>query len=455
MKLLDIMTAPWAITPDRLREIRQIYMTHMRGEKIDTRALLRPGEPVAQLHDGPEYEIDATGIAIIPVHDVLTKRITFFSWLFGAASMEKIAALVSAAAQNPDVAAILLSVDSPGGTVDGTQALASAVKSVRGVKPIVALIDGLGASAAYWVASAADKVFATDETTAVGSIGVVSTHIDQSRQDEMYGEKWTEITSGKYKRIASAHQPLSEEGRAYIQQQTDDIYRIFVDSVAENRGLTVDQTLAAADGKIFLARAALSSGLIDGIMPLNETIETLRKEIKDMDLDELKTKHSVLYEAVFAAAKAEGHAEGKAAASVEAAEQGKLTGAMEGAAAERARIQGILDIAGSRSGDSVVQQRLFDGKSTAADVAMALVQADNAARQTVMANLTADGILPVPPLAPLTSAILPPAADSPEAWKAEWANDPKIRAEFRTEETYVAYRQATTDGRVKILGRKE
>ena len=96
---------------------------------------------------------------------------------------------------DPAVKAIVLSIDSPGGTVDGTDNLANAIFAARGKKPIVALGDGTLASAAYWIASGADQIFASDNSAKIGSIGVVATHEDYSRAEENAGVKVTEITA--------------------------------------------------------------------------------------------------------------------------------------------------------------------------------------------------------------------------------------------------------------------
>ena len=172
---------------------------------------------------------------------------------------------------------VILAIDSPGGEVDGVQALANDVFAARaGSKPIVAVADGVMASGAYWIGSAAEKLYITGDTTAVGSIGVIAKHTDLSKAQEMRGVKVTDITAGKYKAVASPNAPLSQEGRQSIQEIVDHIYSVFVDDVARNRAASSTAVLERmADGRLFLGKNAVQAGLVDGIATLEQVIADL------------------------------------------------------------------------------------------------------------------------------------------------------------------------------------
>lgn len=277
MKIIDILNSPWAILPERLAEICEIYNTHLRGEKIDLEAAaIRIGKPLN--NERIPYRVDG-GTATIDIHGVIAKKMNLFTEISGGASTQLIAKDFDAAMSDPDVHSIILAIDSPGGTVDGTEELAGIVAGARGKKKIVAHADGMMGSAAYWIGSAADKIFMAGETTAVGSIGVVGQHVDYSEREKQAGIRVTEITAGKYKRIASEHAPLSNEGKAYLQSQVDHIYSVFVDSVAKNRGVSSEKVLSdMADGKVFLGNQALKSGLVDGVSTLPNLVAGLNRE---------------------------------------------------------------------------------------------------------------------------------------------------------------------------------
>lgn len=267
MSILDVVNAPWAITPDKLREIQTIYTAHLRGEKSDIEAIeAKLGRPLT--NERAPYTL-TDGVAVITIDGVIAKRMNLFTQISGGISTELVTQDLRAALVDPAVNGIILSIDSPGGTVDGTQNLSDQILAARRVKPIVALASGVMASAAYWIGSAASAVFISDQTTITGSIGVVTSHVDMSRAEEQKGVKTTEIYAGKFKRIASSYSPLSSDGRDSIQEQVDYLYSIFVGDVARNRGVSVEAVLQTmADGRVFTGRQGIDAGLVDGVATL-------------------------------------------------------------------------------------------------------------------------------------------------------------------------------------------
>lgn len=386
MRLLDIVTAPWAIRPEKLTEMAGVYATHLRGDKIDLKGFQAASfkDPSA---DRQPYDV-IHGVAVIPIDGVLTKRGSWLSSLCGMSSTALIRQDLQAALEDPGVASIVLHIDSPGGTVDGTQELADAIFAARNQKPIVALADGCMCSAAYWAGAAAAKVYITSNTTEVGSIGVVATHTDKSQAQLQAGYKTTEITAGRYKRIASQFAPLSEEGRATIQAQVDHVYSVFVDAVATFRAVSVETVLSSmADGRIFLGSQAIEAGLVDGVSTLDALITSLssgdpagrpgagaapsahnpqQEDTMSITREELAAKAPELLQALKDEGKAEATADQVSAiAEAEA----------RGATAERARIQGVLSQ--DHPGHSALVQTLaFDGKTTADQAASAVLAAE-------------------------------------------------------------------------------
>ncbi len=389
MKLMDIMTAPWAIAPEKLKEIRDVYATHMKGEKIELKelqAIRRTG--MDDIDEERGYRVES-GVAIIDVRGVLSKNLTFFSYLFGGTSMRQVGESFDRAMEDPQVHAIILAIDSPGGTVDGTEELSGKIMSGRGTKPIMAWADGMMASGAYWVGSAADKIYISGETAVVGSIGVVATHVDVSKADERYGEYWTEITAGRYKRIASSHRPLSEEGRSYIQDQVDSLYSVFVQSVAAMRGRPVEEILPAADGQIFIGRKAIEAGLADGTSSLSDLVNQL-KEDWTMTKSEIREKYPEVYQAI--------SEEGRLAGVAEGVEKGKAEGITEGksigAAEERERIKSIEDMS-VKGHEELVGKMKWDGSITKEAAAVKILEAEKARQEAMAKALETTGPAPV------------------------------------------------------------
>jgi signal peptide peptidase SppA len=278
MKLIDLLTSPWALQPEKLVELQAIYATHLRGDKIDLAAVeARLGRPLA--NEQQAYEIRTGGIAVLPVEGVIAPKANLFTRVSGGTSTQQLTLQVESAIADPRVRALVLAIDSPGGSVFGTPELAAAIFELGQSKPIVSVSDGTIASAAYWIGSAANAVFVSGPTVHAGSIGVVATHDYAPRGP---GAKTTEITAGKYKRIASSTEPLTDAGREYIQAQVDHIYRVFVDAVAQHRGVDADTVLERmADGRVFIGQQALAAGLVDGVATVDAMVERLAADPRE------------------------------------------------------------------------------------------------------------------------------------------------------------------------------
>lgn len=259
---------PWAITASALDMlVRRIES--FRADSKDIQAAFS----LMSLDQGPaEYEI-VNGVAVIPIIGPITDERSFFSFLFGCASIADITAQFDAALNDPAVKAIAFKIKSPGGTITGVDALSSRIFSARGTKPIVAFAAGTMASAAYWIGSAADIVVA-ENTAILGSIGTLAEHRECSRANEMQGVKRTYIASGKYKTLGNDAEPLSAEARNMIQGMMDYLYSVFVDTVARNRQASVEQVLAdMADGRDFIGKQAVDAGLADVVGTMETAIE--------------------------------------------------------------------------------------------------------------------------------------------------------------------------------------
>lgn len=392
MKLLDVLTAPWAIEPAKLLEIQAIYATHLRGDKIDIAAVeAKLGRPLA--NEQKAYAIQ-DGVAILPIEGVIAKRANLFSQISGGVSTELVGRDFKSALADPAVHSIILAIDSPGGTVDGTISLADLVAT--STKPVVTLASGTMASAAYWIGSAASSAYITDATTIVGSIGVVATHTDVSKAQAARGVKTTEIAAGKYKRIASSYEPLTKEGRQTIQDQVDYTYALFVDAVAKQRGVSTDKVLSdMADGRIFIGQQAIDAGLVDGVSTLDALVQQLNANRASGN-----SGHQASQRAGVAQNPTKPTLKGAAMPITRdqiAAEAPDVLAAIqaEGASAERARIQAI-EAQAIPGHEALISALKFDGKSTAGDAAMAVLAAEKQTRTAQAKALASDAPQPLP-----------------------------------------------------------
>lgn len=214
------------------------------------------------------------GVAVIPVFGTIAHRAHMVNQVSGAGgtSTEKLGAAITAAVNNPEVGAIVLDVDSPGGSVAGTPELVDRIYAARQSKPIVAVANATAASAAYWIASAASEFIVTPSGT-VGSIGVLAVHEDRSAGLAAEGRKMTFVHAGRYKVEGNSAEPLTDEARATIQSMVDQAYGVMVKSIARNRGVAPDAVRTGyGEGRVFSADDALARGMVDRIATIEDTI---------------------------------------------------------------------------------------------------------------------------------------------------------------------------------------
>lgn len=269
-----VFESPWLVTPGMLATICEIVNLRVQGvrlsnEEISQRVAVARRDRVVSQGDGD--------IAVIPIVGVMIPRADLFSEMSGAVSTQRIGQVFQQAVADPGVSAIVLDIDSPGGMAAGTPELADLIFQSRGRKPIVAVANSLAASAAYWVATAADELVVSPSGE-VGSIGVLSAHVDHSRYMEQAGLQVTYISAGKYKTEGNPYEPLGAEAREYFQAQADDIFNQFVRSVARHRNTSVETVRNDfGEGRTRLSRQAVSTGMADGVETLPQVIARLAK----------------------------------------------------------------------------------------------------------------------------------------------------------------------------------
>lgn len=209
-------------------------------------------------------------IAVIPIHGTLVKRTGGLEAASGLASYQDIGAQLDMALADPSVAGILLDVDSPGGEASGSFELARRIRAAGDSKPIWALANDGAFSAAYALASAAQRLVVT-ETGGVGSIGVIALHVDQSLRDAQEGYRYTALTAGRHKNDFSPHEPLDDAARGELQAEIDRLYAIFVGQVASFRGLP-EAAVQATEAALYFGPHAVAAGLADAVGTLDATL---------------------------------------------------------------------------------------------------------------------------------------------------------------------------------------
>ena len=210
------------------------------------------------------------GIAIIPIHGTLVRRALGLDAMSGLTSYARIAADLDAALANPDVAGILLDIDSPGGEAAGVFELSARIRAANAAKPVWAHAGDSAFSAAYALASAAQRVTLA-QTGGVGSIGVIALHIDQSVRNAQNGLSVTALYAGAHKNDATPHAPLTPQATDALQTEIDRLYALFVDHVAAMRGLDA-AAVRATEAALFFGEDAVRAGLADAVAPFDTVL---------------------------------------------------------------------------------------------------------------------------------------------------------------------------------------
>ena len=181
----------------------------------------------------------------------------------GYAGSDAVCRHIRAAADNSSIKAIVLRIDSPGGSASCSQEINAEIRRAQKMgKPVVTSMGDMAASAAYYVASQTDYIYATPSTF-TGSIGVYSVHYDYSDAYDDAGIDVTMIKSGEMKDMGADFRPMTDAEKKYMQKIINDMYNVFIDDVAKGRNMTRADVLVLADGRVYTGVDAKENGLID------------------------------------------------------------------------------------------------------------------------------------------------------------------------------------------------
>lgn len=383
IRAIDLLHGqPWAIQPETLETLTAIAL---RENDTPSAVAARLGCPLENTRTVTHRD----GAAIIPVTGPIFRRANLFTEVSGATSVEVLATDIQAAIDDPAVSRLVLEIDSPGGQAAGIGDLAAQIR--QSPKPVIAHVDNLAASAAYWIASAAQEIVVSPGAM-LGSIGVVATYRP---------EKDAPI------KVISSQSPLkqaapdTEHGRADTQRIVDQLAALFIADVAAYRGTdpaTVESKFG--QGSLLIAAEAIGAGMADRIGTFESLFTAAARGTSRGSL--MATDNP-----------------GAPAATIDRAyltvnhpdliAQIQTEARADGAAAERERIQSVRaqHIPGH---EALIEQLAFDGKTTGPEAAVAVLAAEKALRQH---HLAAQSAAPGP-----VDATLPPADKGTPAAKA-------------------------------------
>ena len=275
----------WAIEPGAFARLRET-LASVSPDRLAALGPLSAADRASSTDTlNPGYETQG-GVAVVRLEGVVSKRQTLLGRIFGGQAVTtKVAAALRAADADPSVKSILMVIDSPGGTVDGTSDLADVLAGCT--KPTAAYCEDLCASAAYWIASQADTLVG-GSTASVGSIGVFSVLPDVSRLAKNIGVEVNVVRSAPGKGGGTMGAQVTDAQLADVQKHVDALHAQFVSAVARGRGISVEKAAALADGRIHVGAGAVTAGLLDRVDSLASVLTGMQAAAGDDETLETK-----------------------------------------------------------------------------------------------------------------------------------------------------------------------
>ena len=358
---------PWLITPTWLSSM--IDQANQVGPEA---VAVTQGEAL----DGTDLVEIRGNVAVVHIQGPILRYSGLFTRFYRCTPIDVLARDLRAAVESPEVGAILLNIDSPGGQVNGTHEMAEMIYQARQVKPVKAYVGGMGTSAAYWLATSAGELV-LDATAEVGSIGVVVVYTDWRKFDEKIGVKEIEIVNSSSPK--KWPDPATESGQEQIRAQLEALAEVFIGTVARNRGVSAETVQKDfGQGDIIIGARAVELGMADRLGSFEEVLAELsisqdREGKMEITLEMLMENNPELAEAL----RKEGF------------DQGLAKGLDQGRAEERERIKGIesLNLPGQ---ETLIDKFKFEEPIGPEQAAVRILQAEKVQRDRFAADMAAD-----------------------------------------------------------------
>jgi capsid assembly protease len=257
----------WAIDEVKFHAIRQVLKLRASGGRV-------PDEEIAAVVKAAERPVSRSpgSIAILPLFGAITHRANMFSEASGGTSTQGFGKALAQVVSDPNVTAVIIEADTPGGGVSGLPELADQIYKARGSKPIIGVSNTRALSAGYWLLSQCDEIVMAP-VSEVGSIGVFLWHENWAENYKMEGIQPDIIRYGEHKAEANDWEPLTDEARAYLQSQVNEVGEMFTRAVARGRGVSPDRVRNEyGQGRSVMAKDAVRLGMADRVATMDDTI---------------------------------------------------------------------------------------------------------------------------------------------------------------------------------------
>lgn len=282
----------WAGTEHSLNLAMEAYESLLSKE---ISAGIMSGQAARDEEEAPYLFSKQGDVGVVSIRGALVNRDSPYNRYFGLTSYSDIRRAVIHGATKAGVKAMLLDIESGGGAVSGLADTGNLISMVNEqVMPVYAFSDGLIASAAYWLGSSAGRVY-NSKTAIVGSIGVITTHMEVSKMLKEAGVGVTVMRAGKYKALVNQFEPLSETAQKQLQDQLNASYEVFAQHVVDRRNTTMDTfEKTMGQGREFFGEAAVNANLTDGITTFDALMSKINASLLDKEKDRAQNPSSFM-----------------------------------------------------------------------------------------------------------------------------------------------------------------
>ena len=270
-----VFGTPWMIREAEGSVITSIVRGRLSGDHLALDEITARVQ-AARAQQGPRSGTATAGpVAVIPIYGILAPRMSMMTEMSGGTSVDQIREQMEEALADQSIAAVIGEFDSPGGSVEGIDELATWIRQQRGQKPMVAVVNTMCCSAAYYLAAQFDEIVAS-QSSITGSIGIFTEQVEYSKANEMDGTTVSIIRAPDAKHDVNDSEPLTDAGRAHLQMLIDDYYGQFVTAVAKGRGVAPQAVRDGyGEGREWTAVRAKALGLVDRVATLDSTVRRL------------------------------------------------------------------------------------------------------------------------------------------------------------------------------------
>jgi HK97 family phage major capsid protein len=274
-----VSETPWQILPSKLHEIQQFWGRVLSGNVLSDAELEEITSAAQQRRQRPA----AGSIGVLPLYGSIFPKSNLMAEISGGTSLDAFAAVYRGMMADPNIAAVVMDVDSPGGSASMLTETAQIVRSGK-TKPLVAVANTMAASAAFGLAAQADE-FVASPSAMVGSVGTYFLHQDMTAALEADGVKITPVQSSEAKTELAPFVSLSEEAQQALQRMVDQYQERFVADIAKGRGTTeANVRNSYGDGRLLTAQDALAAGMVDRVDTFEKVVNGLLKSNGSLSL---------------------------------------------------------------------------------------------------------------------------------------------------------------------------